>query len=70
MDVDICLYLLYFFARPRTVKKRREQLGLMASRKTMKMLDPIEAEQIVCKVHNLPRNVALNPLMSINNRHA
>ncbi|KAK2459393.1 hypothetical protein APHAL10511_008591 [Amanita phalloides] len=33
--------------KPRSVKKRRKQLGLVASRKTMKMLDPIEAEQIV-----------------------
>lgn len=36
-----------FSARPRTVKLRRTQLGLLGSRKTMKMLDPKEAEQLV-----------------------
>lgn len=38
---------IFFFARSRTVKKRRMQLGLTGSRKTMKMLDPKEAEQLV-----------------------
>jgi hypothetical protein len=38
---------IFFFARPRTVKKRRAQLGLAGSRKTMKVLDPKEAEQLV-----------------------
>jgi hypothetical protein len=33
--------------KPRTVKKRRQELGLSGSRKTMKMLDPREAEQLV-----------------------
>ncbi|KIM43482.1 hypothetical protein M413DRAFT_443403 [Hebeloma cylindrosporum] len=32
---------------PRTVKKRRQQLGLTGSRKTMKTLDSKEAEQLV-----------------------
>lgn len=36
-----------FFSRPRTVKKRRQELGLVGSRKKMKMLDPKEAEQLV-----------------------
>ena len=35
------------FPRPRTIKKRRQQLGLTGSRKTMKTLDPKEAEQLV-----------------------
>jgi hypothetical protein len=38
---------IFVFARPRTVKKHRMQLGLTGSRKTMKMLDPKEAEQLV-----------------------
>ncbi|KDR70412.1 hypothetical protein GALMADRAFT_230064 [Galerina marginata CBS 339.88] len=33
--------------KPRTVKKRRKELGLVGSRTTMKMLDPKEAEQLV-----------------------
>ncbi|KAF8967102.1 hypothetical protein BDZ97DRAFT_1903511 [Flammula alnicola] len=33
--------------KPRTVKKRRQQLGLVGSRKTMKTIDPKEAEQLV-----------------------
>ncbi|KAF8238077.1 hypothetical protein L208DRAFT_1375366 [Tricholoma matsutake] len=35
------------YSRPRTVKKCRMELGLMGSRKTMKILDPKEAEQLV-----------------------
>ncbi|KAF8714409.1 hypothetical protein AX14_012714 [Amanita brunnescens Koide BX004] len=33
--------------RPRTIKKRREQLGLVGSRKTMKIIDAKEAEQLI-----------------------
>lgn len=33
--------------KPRTVKKRHMELGLTGSRKTMKILDPKEAEQLV-----------------------
>ncbi|KAF8811204.1 hypothetical protein BYT27DRAFT_7221594 [Phlegmacium glaucopus] len=33
--------------KPRTVKKHWQQLGLTGSQKTMKMLDPTEAEQLV-----------------------
>ena len=43
--LDICLYL--FFTRPRTVKKCCMELGLTGSRKTRKILDPKEAEQLV-----------------------
>ena len=46
-----CTFLIFayifFFARSRTVKKRHTQLGLTGSRKTMEMLDPKEAEQLV-----------------------
>ena len=37
----------FFCTRPRTIKLHRQQLGLTGSRKTMKMLDPKEAEQLV-----------------------
>ncbi|KAF8714408.1 hypothetical protein AX14_012714 [Amanita brunnescens Koide BX004] len=33
--------------KPRTIKKRREQLGLVGSRKTMKIIDAKEAEQLI-----------------------
>jgi hypothetical protein len=39
--------MVSFLPRPRTIKKRHQQLGLTGSRKTMKTLHPKEAEQLV-----------------------
>ena len=41
------LTFTHIITSPRTIKKRRQQLGLTSSRATMRKLDPTAAEQLV-----------------------